>query len=160
MNYGIEQTIIRRFGGKGSGWFAPPLGVNASESLNKKAIVSTETIAKGKLNDSKIEQVNNMIKERGFYLESYHKIWLKEGKVRIENAPINWPYQSEYKPSLTVDNPTVQKMISEFNQGHRLPIIEGFYTSNNKIKISDGQHRWMAYKAMKNKTIPIIITNE
>jgi len=44
---GYEQTIIRRFGGKGSGWFAPPLGDHADEDFGKVSTAFNNYIDQG-----------------------------------------------------------------------------------------------------------------
>jgi len=49
MNVEPRQTIIRRFGGKGSGWFAPPLGDHAGEEANIKNWIYEPREVEGKL---------------------------------------------------------------------------------------------------------------
>jgi hypothetical protein len=107
------------------------------------------------------------LKEKGFYLEDYQKIWVKEGLVDLVELPIKDTYQHEYdnqigkttgQGGIQKDDPTVVKMQEDWRQGYRLPVIEVHKTEKG-YKISDGQHRMVAY-SRDHATIPALVTRD
>jgi hypothetical protein len=121
---------------------------------SQKLISLCESIKQKKISEEEA-------KSKGWYLLPEHKKWLADNLSTLVEVNVDDCYQWEYNPPLDENNKTVISIVDDMKQGYRLPIIEIRYdSSRRKYKISDGQHRWVAWGSLGNKTIPALLTKE
>lgn len=148
----VHEKKVRALGGPGSGNFG-------------HAGRPGEVGGSGESGGTPISELS--LKDKGFYLEDYQKIWIEEGLVDLVELPIKDTYQHEYdhqigqttgQGGIQKDDRTVLKMLDDWKQGYRLPVIEVHKTEKG-YKISDGQHRMVAY-SVDHDTIPALVTRD
>lgn len=98
------------------------------------------------------------LKSRGWYIEPHQLEWVNTGEVSILEVPVDVCFQWEYDKEGGLTKNDVQFFLNAWKQGRKFPCIEGTWY-NNKIKIVDGQHRWVAWKQL-HQTIPVLVTTD
>lgn len=97
----------------------------------------------------------------GFYLESYQKIALKEGRHELIKVPVKKAYGKEYDQwgGLKDEDYTVKSMRQTIKDGYRLPVLEGSIQPDGRVLILDGQHRLLAQKLERgiSSSVPVLV---
>jgi len=111
-----------------------------------------------------IADIETEMEVDGWFLEKYQRDAIVSGESRIEEIPIDQAFQWEYNPPLTKQDKNVREMAAWWKQttSKGVPVkfaaIEGSRQPDGRVKVLDGQHRWLARKLLGDKRIKVLIT--
>jgi hypothetical protein len=100
------------------------------------------------------------LSKRGWFIDDYgQKRDLAGGHYYIAEVPVADIHLGEGRHYVSARTDKVMELIESLKAGKKLPLVE-VTKKGDKIVIMDGNHRFMAAKAIGTKSIPAILAKQ